>query len=284
MTKLHPHCGQCSQCIDRRFAVLAAGLEHDDPAEAYKVDLFTGERMPGPGRELALAYVRTASDINRTTEVDFFSRYGEASRAMGFFAEPPETVAKRIFDLHRRHAAGVCAVFDRAVSTYVADLREGTLSSSCLLTLIVGQRYRDSAHPEQIRAIVQPTPTTPEIRMTIDRERVIFDRWGAVRGVHAELLIALADSFRNAIKDELAPESFPFIKTDDLRRRLGCKEETIRRRVLRCRNTIARLAIAAGDAPPSLDAVVENSRWHGYRLNPDSIRIVAITEVRRAKC
>ena len=65
MTNLNPHCGQCSQCVDRRFAILAAGLEQEDPAEAYKVDLFTGERSPGPGRELALAYVRSASDIDR---------------------------------------------------------------------------------------------------------------------------------------------------------------------------------------------------------------------------
>ena len=168
MTKRHPHCGQCSQCIDRRFAVLAAGLGQEDPAEAYKVDLLTGERMPGPGRELALAYVRTASDINRMTELDFFSRYGEASRAMGFFAEPPGTVAKRIFDLHRRHAKAVCAVFDRAISTHAAGLREATLPPSCLLTLVVGQRYRESAYPERIPPIEQPIPATSKIRIAID--------------------------------------------------------------------------------------------------------------------
>ena len=43
---------------------------------------------------MALAYVRSASDIMRMAEVDFFSRYGEASRAVGFFAEPRGTVAK----------------------------------------------------------------------------------------------------------------------------------------------------------------------------------------------
>jgi hypothetical protein len=60
MTILHPHCGHCSQCIDRRFAVLAAGQENEDPAEAYKVELFTDERPPGPDREMSLAYVRSA--------------------------------------------------------------------------------------------------------------------------------------------------------------------------------------------------------------------------------
>jgi hypothetical protein len=55
MTILHPHCGRCSQCIDRRFGVIAAEQDHQDPADAYKVDLFLGKRQPGPDREMALA-------------------------------------------------------------------------------------------------------------------------------------------------------------------------------------------------------------------------------------
>lgn len=53
--RMLPHCGRCSQCIDRRFAVLAAGCARDDPAEMYGVDLLSGDRI-GPDRELALAY------------------------------------------------------------------------------------------------------------------------------------------------------------------------------------------------------------------------------------
>lgn len=127
MTTLHPHCGRCSQCIDRRFAILAAGQEHEDPEEAYEVDLFTGERPARPDREMALAYVRSASDVNQMADVAFFSRYGEASRAIGFFPQPASTVAESIFDLHRRHAAAVCRVFEQAISSHAADLRRGSL-------------------------------------------------------------------------------------------------------------------------------------------------------------
>jgi hypothetical protein len=79
MTKLHPHCGECSQCIDRRFAVLATGLEQEDPEEAYKVDLLLGSRGPGPDREMALAHVRSASKISQMTDIDFFTQYGETT-------------------------------------------------------------------------------------------------------------------------------------------------------------------------------------------------------------
>ena len=79
MTKLHPHCGQCSQCIDRRFAILAAGQDQADPEDAYKVDLLLGGREPGPDREMALAFIRSASKIGQMTDVDFFTHYGETS-------------------------------------------------------------------------------------------------------------------------------------------------------------------------------------------------------------
>jgi hypothetical protein len=44
MTKLNPHCGQCSQCVDRRFAILAAGQEQEDPNESFDVGLLLGVR------------------------------------------------------------------------------------------------------------------------------------------------------------------------------------------------------------------------------------------------
>ena len=108
----------------------------------------------------------------------------------------------------------------------------------------------------------------------------MFDRWGEIRGVGAELLIALAEPFRVAASEELVPEHYPFIKTRDLMRRVDCdSEEAFRRRVERCRKAIARLASDAGVAPPSTDAVIESNQWHGYRLNPDRVRIVALSEL-----
>ena len=82
------------------------------------------------------------------------------------------------------------------------------------------------------------------------------------------------------MSDELAPERYPFSSTANLLRQTNsAQEETLRRRVLRCRNSITRLAKDAGDPPPSIDAVIENSQRHGYRLNPNRIRIVALSEL-----
>jgi 7-cyano-7-deazaguanine synthase in queuosine biosynthesis len=140
MTTLHPHCGQCSQCIDRRFAVLAAGQEQEDPDEAYEVELLLGGRGAGPDREMALAYIRSASKIGQMTDVDFFAHYGETSRIVSHFNEPAGTVAQRIFELHRRHAAAVCRVFDAGFDANRVNIRNGSLLPDCLLSLVVGQR------------------------------------------------------------------------------------------------------------------------------------------------
>ena len=167
MTRLHSHCGACSQCLDRRFAVLAAGVADEDPEEAYKVDLLLGPRPPGPDRELALAYVRSSSLINDMADVAFFARYGEASRIVDFFDEPADEVARRILDLHRRQAAGVCGVSDDAISVHAGELRGGSLSEDCLLRLIVGQDAARQQYAPPNNGLISPPVFGATIRMAL---------------------------------------------------------------------------------------------------------------------
>jgi len=65
MTKYKTHCGVCSQCIDRRFGTLGAGLEEHDPEEMYEVRLLEDERDKDEDRTMAEAYVKTASDMRQ---------------------------------------------------------------------------------------------------------------------------------------------------------------------------------------------------------------------------
>ena len=63
-----PHCGACSQCIDRRFAILAAGLQDFEPADRYDLDLLLGDRSLDPSLRLAVAYVKFFQDFAGTQE------------------------------------------------------------------------------------------------------------------------------------------------------------------------------------------------------------------------
>jgi hypothetical protein len=283
MTRLHPHCGACSQCLDRRFAVLAAGQERDDPAESYKIDLFLGERPPGPDREMALAFVRSATRIARMADVAFFAQYGEVSRIVGYFTEPADAVAGRVLDLHRRHAATVCQVFDSAVSAHAGAFREGSLPADCLLSLIVRQDRGAAGYsaPSKEPEAAVAGDAEIQIALDVDRRCVVFAGWGEIKGESAKLLLALAEPFRAATREERRPEAYPFTDAGILAGKINCEsDETLRRRVLRCRKAITKLAADAGAAAPPDDAVIENQPWHGYRLNPDRIRIVALSELR----
>jgi hypothetical protein len=278
MTKLHPHCGQCSQCIDRRFAILAASQAHEDPEDAYKIDLLLGGREPGPDREMSLAFVRSASKVSQMTDVDFFAHYGESSRVLSFFHEPANTVARRIFGLYQRHAAAVRKVFNDGVEANKANIWNGRLTANCLISLIVGQSGEGASYPTSISTTKPAEVTAQEIRMSIDEKRVMFERWGEIRGRGAELLIALAAPFREARQNELHPERYPYLRTQKLGHQLNCgSEEALRRRVLHCRNKIQKLAKDADDAEPAIDAVIESNQWHGYRLNPDRVRLVTLS-------
>ena len=83
-TRTKTHCGLCSQCVDRRFAILAAGLEDHEPADTYGVDLLTGERAPGRDVTLAESYVLTASRFSGLSPVAFAAGYGEIFRALPY--------------------------------------------------------------------------------------------------------------------------------------------------------------------------------------------------------
>ena len=124
-----------------------------------------------------------------------------------------------------------------------------------------------------------------DIQISVDEtgNRVVFDRWGEIGGASAQLLVILAASYRDAVRNERAPKNFPFIRGKDLSRQVGVDEEALRRRVSRCRSQIAKLASKAGDPAPSDEAVIENNPWHGYRLNPDRVRIVVISDLSPAE-
>ena len=86
ITRLHTHCGCCSQCLDRRFAVLAADAAEHDPVEMYKVELLTGERRGPKDQTMAESYVRTALELRDLGEFAFFGQFsGETARVCSGF-------------------------------------------------------------------------------------------------------------------------------------------------------------------------------------------------------
>jgi hypothetical protein len=164
MTTLHTHCGTCSQCIDRRFATLAAGCtDKEDPPEMYGVDLVTGERPPGQSRTMLESYVSTAKRVRTMTDTEFFATFGEASRVLrhvrGLSAD---SAGDALLDMYRRHAEAVGKVVTDGIAMRATDIASGTLPSSCLLILALPAEYkRPTAFADDV---VVPVLTLDEIK------------------------------------------------------------------------------------------------------------------------
>lgn len=131
-----PHCGVCSQCIDRRFAILAAGLAEHDPSTGYEVDLLVGPRAEGHEKTMLAIYVELANQIQRMGTWDFFRRFGEATRVLRHTGDPPEAAAANVFNLYKAHALAVAGVIDQAVSRYASHIRQRSLPPDCLLRMV----------------------------------------------------------------------------------------------------------------------------------------------------
>jgi hypothetical protein len=136
-TARHTHCGVCSQCIDRRFAVLAADQGSNDPADAYAVDLLTGPRRPGEPKTMLAAYLELANRVERMGEADFRTQFGELVRALPHLKLPPSVGASRVYALYRSHARQVTGAIDAAIAANAVAIRRQELPRNCLLRLVV---------------------------------------------------------------------------------------------------------------------------------------------------
>ena len=294
MTRLHTHCGTCFQCLDRRFATLAAGLEAHDPAEMYRIDLLTGEREEGADRTMAESYVRRALEFRRMTPEAFLGRYaGEISRAVyAFPGMPPDEVARSAFDLHKRHGDDVHSVLAGGVRRHADGLVSRTLPSTCILRMAVGEYGRDfddsPIRPPAIAAsddALQPGPRdfsqSAEIRLALDENthQVLIRGVPRVKGATTYALFhALVLQRRSDLQAGRAPENYEYMSARSLAPSLMIEEQSLRQIVSRFRRKAANLFVDHLGYPLGQDDIIETRGWKGYRINPD-VRLVAATEI-----
>ncbi len=270
-TKQYPHCGRCSQCIDRRFAVLAAGLQHCDPLEAYRVKLMDDPRKGVVDREVALSYVRNACAFEQMEPADLERLFPSVLDAVGHLENPPQTALSMITELLRRH--GTC------VSDVLRKTLTGRSSSSFAegsLPRLFGDAQRQVLLPT-IETPKLPSEKTQTILVEIDEARrqvVIEGRITFARNATADLLTELAKAFLEGAGQGLQPLDFPLIRAADLAKLLTLEnEEAVRRRILNARKVLDGRFAASGLALVTGLELIENVPWHGYRLNPELVKV-----------
>lgn len=140
-SRTQQHCGCCSQCIDRRFAVTAAGLLAYDSDKDYVSDVFVGPRKNAPDRTIAVDYCRHGIELHHRSKSDLAAIFNtELSRAVCYETKRSEA-AQKIIAMHQRHGEVVLRVLQQKLAENAARLIDGTLDDTSLLALVIGQRY-----------------------------------------------------------------------------------------------------------------------------------------------
>jgi len=90
------------------------------------------------------SYAKTASQIKKMNHIEFFTKYGEASRILKHVSENPNEAAQQILSLHRRHAGQVCSVLHDAATKHSAGVLSKQLPETCLVNMILAEEVKYS--------------------------------------------------------------------------------------------------------------------------------------------
>lgn len=272
-TRQYAHCGRCSQCIDRRFAVLAAGLEAFDPEEAYRVDLMTGVRKAVQDKEAALSYVRLALGYETMPPAELERRFPEVLRAVGYLNEPPETVLALITGLLKRHGHSVAGVLRAAMANQQPDH-----FPKDSLPYLFGDWQRSQA----LADLAEPSGQRKEegepsaLQLVFDRKSrsLAIDNRIEIKGKTYDLLLILGEETLCGAGQGLDPLDYPTLTATKLCALVGvASEEAVRRRIARARKLLGQNFASAGLDADRGKELIENLPWAGYRLAPDRVAV-----------
>lgn len=268
-TRQYTHCGRCSQCIDRRFAVLSLGLDARDPGMAYQVDLMDGPRNTVRDREMVLSYVRNARFFRAATRSQFLHRFPEVTDALGHLDTAPGPALERLHHLYQRFGASVTAVMETALAKPSVDpdslraLYRETEAGVLIMETPVG-----TATPLE-------TPARVTLHLDDAKGTASITELPELGRAAARLFGFLARCHLASLGKGLDPYDFQTVTGTALMQDLGYEsEDTVRRAVQRARGRVASLAFEAGLEIPDL---IENVRGFGYRLRPDAVQVRVIT-------
>lgn len=285
-TKLHTHCGECSQCLDRRFAIIASGLEACDPPESYATDIVTGKHDTPRSATLPVDWTRHFSSLQGRSFLDFFSRFGvELSRiADGYPEIPREECLMKIFDLHQRQASIVVGVLAKEVLKNAQALVRGELPASCLLVLHVGQGttlgdFEPVSPPVRLQQNAEDPTQTDEPAVDPDSPvTLVFSHQGGrpvvglsgicdLTGPAARITHLLRVPYEEDKQAGVAPEDHRYVHIARLPG-VQMQKSNVRTILTRGKKRIREAYLELFSREPPPDLVFQNKATLGHRLNP----------------
>lgn len=294
--RLHTHCGACSQCFDRRFAMLAAGLVAEDPAEMYGTEVLTGPRDRDRSRTMALDWTRHAVRLADIEDRTFLSLFGqEVMRIARAYPDRPQgEVLRQILDLHRRHGRLVTDALAQVIRDNADRIARQQLPDGSLIRLLAAGdgavaptlapdprgtaplRQRRPEDPAEAPDLVLDRGRPLEVTFTVEKGRPVISvrGLGRVEGAPARTAHELKPEFDEDRQAALPRTEHRYVATGTLATRLELSKDAVAQQVGRCRKELAQFHEEVFGSPPGRPLLIENKARHGYRLDPD-IRVVS---------
>jgi len=246
----HPHCGRCTQCVDRRLTALAAGLnDAEDPPGKYASDVLTG---PRDGADLIVVerYVGTLLRAGRFQDArSFLAAFPEISRVLPNVEGPAADAAERIRALHAKHAEQVT----RGLAAVVRRDSEGIVRwrhpANCLLSIACGRGARPGAARQSAAAGAAGPP-----KLTMD-----VDTFEAQLGTKA---CPLGNTKEFHLLARLNRRPGVYVSVNSLRDDVWCDGETAKNTIQR---TVSNLRRKLNEAKMT-EVVIDGSQKDHYRL------------------
>lgn len=214
-SNVHPHCGTCSQCIDRRLATVATGADELDPVAGYKVDIFTQSRSNDDDKMMVAYFLERANQVGAMTDVlKFISAYPTLTQALPYFGIKQTAAAERVLELYKRHAKEVSGAVDIMTTRCAPALRQRTLPGDCMVRLVLDPNAATmtpvpaSLSPNQSASTAAPEhefgPSLTRLEAKMD---AIGVGYSALRDENAELKKS-AISTLTALAKQVPPQDF----------------------------------------------------------------------------
>lgn len=138
------HCGCCFQCIDRRIAAYAAGLNEVDNAGIYSSDIFQNRIETSETKTTTLDYVRQAVHFSKANDDSFVLDWlYELSDVTPFVGLEEEDAVEAIWNLCHRHGEQVMNGLSDA-RREMDDLRFPLVEGSLLQLIAARVHLKDS--------------------------------------------------------------------------------------------------------------------------------------------
>lgn len=159
---LNTHCGVCSQCVGRQFAILHNGLSDFDSEDMYKNRLMLDPIQDPEDRVMVASLIKQARYYKTMDEGGFFGPIGEVNRIIDSLGDSTSVAAEEIYNLHKRYGQEVHDVLTEQIRLRAATIADGKLDPDSILAMVGGFSRKRTSKPVRMQTFPTPPQTTWE--------------------------------------------------------------------------------------------------------------------------